>query len=342
MGLMLNQEISRRVEHEMALENESNKLRSEHAALLETSAALTQERMKLSETNFELAAAKERSEEASRAKSAFLANMSHELRTPLNAIIGFSEVIRDRLFGGDIDRYAGYAADIHRSGSHLLSIISDLLDVTKIEAGKLKLVEKPTALASVVHDSIRSLEAQMESRRIDMAISLPENKISLYADETKLKQIIINIISNAIKFSPAGGAVAIAAYQTDNRDLVLGVSDTGIGMSEADIKCALEVFGQVENGFARRFEGTGLGLPLAVQLTELHGGALSIDSTPGSGTRVSVRLPAARVINSAAGKNDSAQPTVCAQIEKSLTPKRRAKTKSSHKDEPQGNRYARL
>jgi signal transduction histidine kinase len=181
----------------------------------------------------------------------------------------------------------------------------------------------------------------MESRRIDVAIALPKNQISVYADETKLKQIIINIISNAIKFTPAGGAVAIAAYQADNHDLVLGVSDTGIGMSAADIKCALEVFGQVENGFARRFDGTGLGLPLAVQLTELHGGTLSIDSTPGCGTRVSVRLPAARVIDSP-GKDASAQQTVYAHIEKGLISKRRSKTSASHKEEQRGNRHARL
>ncbi len=145
MALMLNREISRRVDHEIALENESNKLRSEHAALLAASAALAEERLKLHVANCHLVVAKQRSEEANQAKSAFLANMSHELRTPLNAIIGFSEIIRDKLFGADINRYSAYAADINQSGNHLLHVVNDILDVTKIETGKLELAEKQTS-----------------------------------------------------------------------------------------------------------------------------------------------------------------------------------------------------
>ncbi len=158
-----------------------------------------------------------------------------------------------------------------------------------------------------MHDSIRALEAQIKNRRIALTAALPDNEISIYGDEAKLKQVMVNIISNAIKFTPVGGAVQVTAAQENDGGLTLSVSDTGIGMSEDDIKCALELFGQVENGFARQFEGTGLGLPLAVQLIELHGGKLAIDSVPGTGTRVWIRLPAARIVSSPAARSREKQ-----------------------------------
>jgi signal transduction histidine kinase len=305
MALILSREITRRVEHEIALHGERDKLRIEHSALLAVSAELAEERIKLQETNVELVSARRRAEEASRAKSAFLANISHELRTPLNAIIGFAEMIRDRLFGDDTGRYASFAADIHYSGHHLLHIINNLLDVAKIEAGKLDLREEAVRLDAVVRESLGAVRAQAVKGEIKLSTALPEAGISLRADETKLKQIFINLLSNAVKFTPAGGSVTLSASRDDSGCVTFCVRDTGIGMSQDEIGCALKPFHQVDNRLARRFEGTGLGLPLAQQLTELHGGTLMIESTPGIGTAISVRLPANRIMRGAPCANQA-------------------------------------
>ncbi len=296
MMFILNREISSRAANAIALDKESEKVRKEHAALLSISEELAEERIKLRKTNVELVRAKRRAEEANAAKSVFLANMSHELRTPLNAILGFSEIIRDKLLGKDVDRYAAYAADIHRSGAHLLSIVNDILDVTRIEAGKLELHEERVKVSPIIHRCLITVEQQAASGSVQLNGPAQDLGASVYGDKHKLKQILINLLSNAIKFTPSGGRVDIAAAAEPEGGLCLSIRDTGIGMTGDEIRQALELFRQVDNGLSRRFEGAGLGLPLAVRLTEMHGGRLEIESAPRRGTTVSVHLPAERVI----------------------------------------------
>jgi len=295
MMVILNREISSRVEHAVALDNESEKVRMEHAALLSITEELASERIKLRKVNNELVIARRRAEEANRAKSIFLAHMSHELRTPLNAILGFSEIIRDKLFGEDTDRYAEYAADIHRSGDHLLSIVSDILDITRIEAGKLELREEKLKLQDILQECLLAVAPQAAAAQVFLARRIPPVGASISGDKTKLTQIFINLLSNAIKFTPAHGSVGLGVAREKDGSLTVTIRDTGIGMSNDDIGAALETFRQVDNSLARRFQGTGLGLPLAVRLTELHGGTLSIESAPGIGTSVHVHFPEERV-----------------------------------------------
>ncbi len=296
MMLMLNREISRRVEHAVALEQESEKVHIERAALLAITDELAKERVKLRRSNKELALARRRAEEASRAKSIFLANMSHELRTPLNAVLGFSEIIRDRLFGNDPERYADYAADIHRSGSHLLNIVNDILDVTRIDAGKFELREEKVRLAELLDGSLLAVEPQAAKGGISLKLRAPEACATIHGDKTKLKQIIINLLSNAIKFTPCGGSVELSARAEADGGLTVAVRDTGIGMASHEIRDAVQLFGQVDNSLSRRYDGAGLGLPLAIQLAELHGGTLTVESAPGRGTTVTVRFPCERVV----------------------------------------------
>jgi signal transduction histidine kinase len=296
MMLMLNREISRRVEHAVALDRESEKVREEHRALLAITEELAKERIKLRKTNSELVSAQRRAEAANQAKSAFLANMSHELRTPLNAILGFSEIIRDKMFGNDSSRYAEYAADIHRSGSHLLNIVSDVLDITRIEAGKIEVREEKIKLSAVLAESLNAVTQQAVKAEVLLTPAAPEIGAAILGDKTKLIQIVINLLSNAIKFTPKGGSVSLSAAHEGERGLIVTIRDTGIGMSNHEIQDALELFRQVDNGLGRRYEGTGLGLPLALKLMELHGGNLTIDSVPRSGTAVTLHFPSERIV----------------------------------------------
>ncbi len=292
--IMLNREICRRVQNAMALDE---KFRSEHAALLSVSEELAQVRMKLHKMNVELIREKRRAEEANEAKSAFLANMSHELRTPLNAILGFSEIIRDKLLGTDVDRYAAYADDIHRAGGRLLGIINDLFDAAIIERGKIELKEQPVRVSALIHRCVITLREEASSRGVRLEAPAHNAGASIYGDKAKLRQIFMNLLSNAIKFTPAGGGVEIGAEAgPDGGGLRLWVRDTGIGMTGEEVCRALELFRQVDNSLSRRFEGAGLGLPLAVKLTELHGGRIDVQSAPRRGTKVDVYLPASRVI----------------------------------------------
>jgi hypothetical protein len=312
MASMLAREISRRAAHEVALYHEGEKLKeanisltSQHNALLAKSALLAEERINLQKTNEQLSLAQHRSEIASRAKSAFLANMSHELRTPLNAIIGFAEIMRYKLFGDLSDKYAEYAGNIHSSGAQLLGIIDQVLDFAKIEARKLEISESRQDLEILVDAALRSVKDQAANGEISLSVSLPRRPISILGDEKRLSQVLINLLSNAVKFTPAGGGVAVSAEIEDAEELCITISDTGIGMSPEEIEWAFEHFRQVDNSFTKRFAGTGLGLPLARQLIELHGGSLSVESEPGQGTAVRVRLPAARV---AAGSPEAQRP----------------------------------
>ncbi len=273
---------------------------------------LTEECAKLRKVNAELTLAKSHSEEASRAKSAFLANMSHELRAPLNTILGLSEIIRDKLFGDAVNRYANYAGDIHQSGTHLLNIITDILDISKIEAGKLELREEKVEVHAVVHESLILVAQQAKAGGVRLSALTSDIDASIFGDRTKLMQIIVNLLSNAIKFTLPKGAVALAMAHNDDGGLTLTIRDTGIGMSRKEIGVALKVFRQVDSSLTRRLAGAGLGLPLAVQLTELHGGALTIRSKPGLGTTVVVRLPAERITwdKGRAAKRAQANPAI--------------------------------
>jgi PAS domain S-box-containing protein len=244
-----------------------------------------------------LEAAKVRAEAANRAKSEFLANMSHELRTPLNAILGFSDVIRGQMMGREaIDRYSAYAADIRTSGEHLLSIINDILDLSKIEAGHSQLSEREMGLDEM-SDTLQTLLAdRFGGGGLSFALELPDPPPLIFVDERKFAQIFINLLSNALKFTPRGGSVTLGARREVNGTLSVYVRDTGIGIAAKYFEAVLAPFGQVESAFSRHHHGTGLGLPLAKSLAELHGATLRLESTPGAGTCVTITLPRTRIL----------------------------------------------
>jgi signal transduction histidine kinase len=242
----------------------------------------------------QLAAAKFEADEANRGKSEFLASMSHELRTPLNAILGFSEVIETQLFGPiGVDQYREYAEHIHKSGKHLLDLINDVLDLSKITAGKMELREQEVAIPSLVYDALalvrgRANHVTLEEKPAD---GLP----LIWADNRLLKQILVNLLSNAIKFTPPNGTVSIGA-SANQSGICIAVQDTGVGLKPEEIKKAMSEYGQVDSKVARDHQGTGLGLPICKSLAELHGGALEIHSEPGHGTTVTLLLPASRIL----------------------------------------------
>ena len=245
----------------------------------------------------ELIRAKNRAEAASRAKSEFLANMSHELRTPLNAIIGFAEIIHKRTFGPASERYPEYAGDIYNSGTHLLGLINDILNLAKLEAGKFQLQEQDVDVELTIEACINLIDAHAREANIRLSVTLDPEALLIRADERRLRQILINLLSNAVKFTPEGGSVSIKSYRR-NGGLAISISDTGIGMAHENIPKALSPFDQIERKVRRKQEGTGLGLPLAKQLAELHGGTLTIESKLDVGTTVTFLLPPSRMIAS--------------------------------------------
>ncbi len=227
-------------------------------------------------------------ETASRHKSEFLANMSHELRTPLNAVIGFSEVLRDRLFGDLNDKQAEYVADIHTSGRHLLALINDILDLSKIEAGRMDLQITPFALSDVVQNSVALSRERATREGIALALEVDPGIGVIEADERMVKQVLFNLLSNALKFTATGGHVGVSAHAA-GEDVVVSVRDDGVGIATADQARIFEEFQQV--GTSHLQEGTGLGLAISRRFIELHGGSLRVDSEPGRGSTFTFTLP---------------------------------------------------
>jgi signal transduction histidine kinase len=235
-------------------------------------------------------------DKANKAKSEFLANMSHELRTPLNAIIGFSDILKRQLFGNLGDpRYSEYVTDINDSGNHLLAIINDILDLAKAEAGKLTLQEEDIDLVRCLDDAMRMCRGRAVTAGVNLNFANASESIYGHVDERLIRQIVLNLLTNAIKFTNEGGKVTLSIAADPEHGILIEVQDTGIGIAQQDIARVIRPFEQVETVLSRSHGGTGLGLPLTSKLTELHGGTFDIQSQVGKGTTVVVRLPAERL-----------------------------------------------
>ena len=242
--------------------------------------------------NGDLETAKARAEDASRAKSEFLATMSHELRTPLNAIIGFSDVQRQEMFGPlGHERYRQYAADIHSSGTHLLELITTILDISKAEAGKLEVAPVDLDPRSALDTAVTLIRGAAEAKRIRLSIEGIEAPITCRADPQALKQILLNLLSNAVKFTPKGGTVTVRLGALAQAGIEFAVRDSGIGIAAADLPRLMKPFEQAARGYSQKNGGTGLGLPLVDALVRLHRGTFHVESAVGAGTTVTVRLP---------------------------------------------------
>jgi PAS domain S-box-containing protein len=242
-------------------------------------------------------AAKEEAEIATRAKSEFLANMSHELRTPLNAILGFSEIIQQSaMLPMNASKVPEYAGDIHAAGQHLLSLINDILDMSKIESGSFELEEEFIDIADVVNFSLTMVQGRATEHGITLVQEIAKDLPPLRADIRKLKQILVNLLSNGIKFTNSGGRVTLKAWCDKTVGHVIQIIDTGIGIAPEDIATALAPFQQIDSKLSRKYEGTGLGLPLTKAIAEMHGGTLDLQSEVGVGTTVTVRFPADRIV----------------------------------------------
>jgi len=257
---------------------------------------LRKQHLELQSSEKELRQAMADAENSSRAKSQIMANMSHELRTPLNAIIGYSSTMSSEMFGPLDEKYKGYARDIHRSGEHLLGLITDILDVSAIEAGKLDLYEENLNAGTVTEDALRMVGFRSDEGHLHLSSQIDEGLPLLRADRRRLTQILINLLSNAIKFTPTGGAVSVGVSVDLENAFVFTVRDTGVGMDEEEQAEVMAKFGQVDSGFDRKNEGIGLGLPLTEGLIELHDGTFEMASEKGKGTTVTVRFPPDRTV----------------------------------------------
>jgi two-component system, cell cycle sensor histidine kinase PleC len=259
-----------------------------------------------------------KAEDANKAKSAFLANMSHELRTPLNAIMGFSEILKREMFGPlNVAAYKSYADDIHHSGHYLLALINDILDLSRIEAGRRDLQEEPVSLLVAVEEANHLLLMKAAEKTIDVRVEVPESLPKLMADRRAINQIVINLLSNAIKFSPRRGIVAVKAERTAGGGLAIRVCDNGPGIPEHEIEIALGAFSRGSFATKKAIDGAGLGLPIAKGLMEVHGGVIDIRSKPGEGTEVTVTFPSHRVLDGPRGEVMAA-PSVSSETQRKL------------------------
>jgi signal transduction histidine kinase len=279
----------------LTLSQAADELRESNLALRESEAGLEQrvrERTAdLEQSQRELAVARDEALAANRHKSAFLANMSHELRTPLNAIIGFSEVLGERIFGELNEKQAEYIGDIHQSGHHLLSLINDILDLSKIEAGRLELQLDAFMLPQTVENALVLMKERAARRQVELVRELAPAVGKVVADERKIKQVLINLLSNAVKFTPAGGRVTVRVDLADPDTLRLEVRDDGIGIKPEDHALIFEEFRQASGNYAQKQEGTGLGLALSKRLVEAHGGHIGVVSALGEGSTFWFTLP---------------------------------------------------
>jgi len=285
-------DITERKRTESALQVSKHALQERVADLEKAQRRLEEQGTDLVRLAEDLRVASDEAEAANRAKSEFLAAMSHELRTPLNAIIGFSEIIKDETFGpASGSRYRDYAKDINDSGQHLLDLINDILDLSKIESGVDELYVEPIDVPKIIESVLRLVQQRANQRDIAFELVVPDNLPLLIADERKLKQILANLLTNAVKFTNDGGKVTVKTWCPDS-GFVFQIADTGIGIAPEDIPKALSQFGQVDSDLSRQYEGTGLGLPLTKALVESHGGSLDLQSEVGVGTTITVRFPA--------------------------------------------------
>lgn len=290
-------DISDRKRAERRLQESERALQMRVAELEEAHRRLKQQEDRLIALTDALARSRDQEEAANRAKSEFLAAVSHELRTPLNAIIGFSDVTRsERLGPVGNPKYREYATDIHEAGQHLLALINDILDLSKIESGMDELHEEEIAISELVPSVLRLVRERARTRRIDLRADMPQELPALTADERKLKQVLVNLLSNAIKFTEPDGEVELRVRCGRDGSYVFEVADSGVGIAVEDIPRAMAQFGQVESTLSRQHQGTGLGLPLSKALVEQHGGTLELHSKVGAGTTVTVRLPCDRTV----------------------------------------------
>ena len=280
--------------HEEKLMESEKRLMATVADLRHSQQKLERQAEEVADLAEKYAEEKTRAEEANQAKSKFLANMSHELRTPLNAIIGFSEIMESGMFGPlGSDKYREYCSDIHQSGQYLLDVINDILDMSKIEAGRIRLDAEPIELEPFLNDAMRVVSGRANDKRLKLTARIGRG-IRLSADHRLLKQIMLNLLSNAVKFTPEGGRVTIRARKTSGSWVSISIADTGIGIPEEALARLGRPFEQVESQLTKSHQGSGLGLAIAKSLTELHHGSMRIHSTPGRGTMVLLRLPTNR------------------------------------------------
>jgi signal transduction histidine kinase len=254
--------------------------------------------LRMSQVERKLRDATRSAEAANRAKSNFLANMSHELRTPLNAIIGFSEIMRGELLGplGD-PHYVEYTNDIYDSGAHLLHLVNSVLDLSKVDAGMMELNEDSVAIEAVVRAATMLVVDRAAKHGIKLCVSIPRDAPKIWADEIRLKQILTNLLSNAVKFTPDDGEIHVDVDRSSKGEVVFSIRDTGIGMAAEDIPKIQESFVQLDDPLQKRYAGTGLGVPLAIAMTKLHGGSLHYESQLGVGTTAILKFPARRVLD---------------------------------------------